>query len=159
MQERLRGVGRGEGIKSPQCRHKLSAGKERNEINTSISAVIAAGVNKGLIEPEFAPKFSDVSSLAIQGIEFIRHCSCSFVFAEGKEEHPRRIRSAFMALNLRSAKNTLQRCGPDSLASIYLTHRRRIHARVSPGPEVNARSERPVFVCQTVFASLAEQAN
>lgn len=27
---------------------------ERNEINTSISAVIAAGVNKGLIEPEFA---------------------------------------------------------------------------------------------------------
>lgn len=34
------------------ARYKLS--REWNEINTSISAVTAAGVNKGLIEPEFA---------------------------------------------------------------------------------------------------------
>lgn len=38
------------------ARYKLS--REWNEINTSISAVTAAGVNKGLIEPEFAAKLA-----------------------------------------------------------------------------------------------------
>lgn len=70
---------------------------ERNEINTSISAVIAAGVNKGLIEREFAPELAMFRVSRSKESDLYAAVAASlFSFRMSRRAAP----------NLRSAKNT-----------------------------------------------------
>lgn len=90
------------------ARYKLS--REWNEINTSISAVTAAGVNKGLIEPEFAAKLACFELLDPKN----RICALPFplCFAarkEGPTDRPTTIVSSSTRLDSRSLSSNLDR--------------------------------------------------